>query len=206
MPLEPSAWSIDPQLTSLISGLLQRSASERLGTIGGASAIKRHPLFQGIEWDLLKEERLPAPFLPNPNLVYAKDFVLPLSDYDPATPGVAEPIAKPQDAAGPPADAVCAPSAVPSAAEAAGGASVGEPSERGAAGASAMMQLQPRRAASMVMEAELLPPAEVALAEAQSEEFLAQWDYVSGEAAYAKELRELVRKSPDGNELWAARR
>ena len=41
-----------------------------------------------------------------------------------------------------------------------------------------------------------------AVAEAQTEEFLARWDYVSGEAAFALELRELVRKSPDNDSLW----
>ena len=46
-------------------------------------------------------------------------------------------------------------------------------------------------------------PAAGALAEAQTEDFLQRWDYVSSEAAYAKELRELVKKSPAGDELWS---
>ena len=36
---------------------------ERLGSKGGAAAVKQHPFFEGIEWDKLKE--MEAPFVPN---------------------------------------------------------------------------------------------------------------------------------------------
>ena len=170
MPLEPVEWGIDAQLASLIVGLLKRDQGVRLGSEGGAEAVRRHPLFEGVEWALLREGKLPAPFLPNPTLVYAKDTVPPLSEDAPA-PRVAAratlPIAEP-------------------------GADNGEVG---------VAQLGVNRQTSMVVDQE--PPAAAAQAEAQSEEFLQRWDYVSGPLAYAKELGELVRKSPPGDDLWS---
>ena len=39
----------------------------------------------------------------------------------------------------------------------------------------------------------------------QRDDFLQEWDYVSSLEAYAAELRELVRKSPDSDLVWADR-
>lgn len=37
--------------------------ADRLGTDGGASAVKRHPFFRGVDWTGLR--RIRAPFEPN---------------------------------------------------------------------------------------------------------------------------------------------
>ena len=82
----------DPDLHSLLVVLLQRDASQRIATMG---ALRAQPFFAGTEWDLLKERRLPAPYRPATDLVYAKDFIAPLSYDDEPTevpPAEAEPI------------------------------------------------------------------------------------------------------------------
>lgn len=84
LPIDPAAWGLDEPLASLIGGLMQRDARARLGAAGGAAEVKRHPFFDGMEWELLRAEALPAPFLPDPMLVYAKDSVPPLSEDEPA--------------------------------------------------------------------------------------------------------------------------
>lgn len=49
----------------LIKRLLHPRPINRLGVIkGGASLIKRHPWFDGFDWDALVKRQLPAPFLP----------------------------------------------------------------------------------------------------------------------------------------------
>lgn len=132
MPLDPNEWGLTPHLTSLIAGLLTRDPAQRLGSgDGGTRALMDHPFFDGVHWQLLREEALPAPFLPDPYVVYAKDCVPALSDDGANAVGHV-------DVAGSPSRA------------------------------------QP-----------------TALSEA-----LHEWDYVSGHVAYARELRELVRKSP----------
>ena len=44
-----------------------------------AADVKRHPFFGRVVWDLLLAKALPAPWLPNPKLVYAKDAIKSLS-------------------------------------------------------------------------------------------------------------------------------
>ena len=92
-PVDVRSWGVDdPALISLIDGLLQRDAAHRLGTAGGdaahagASALKRHLAFDGLDWELLRTAALPAPYLPDPTLVYAKDAVPPLSEDELAAP------------------------------------------------------------------------------------------------------------------------
>ena len=136
MPINPSAWGVDdPELADLLARLLTREQSLRLGgsASGGVAALKQHPFLSGIDWEMLEASALPAPFLPDPTLVYAKDHVPPLSENE-----------------------------------------------------------NKRRPSAP-------PPPE---ASQQSEEFLAQWDYVSDEREWRNELRELVRKCPDGDPFW----
>ena len=45
-----------------------------------AAAVKAHALFANLEWELLRAGSLPAPFIPERRLVYAKDEVPPLSE------------------------------------------------------------------------------------------------------------------------------
>ena len=41
--------------------------------------MRAHPFFKSVEWELLAGRALPAPFKPDAHLVYAKDYVPPLS-------------------------------------------------------------------------------------------------------------------------------
>ena len=85
MPIEPAAWGVTHAgLADLIGQLLVRDPAQRLGasSMGGASAVKEHPFLSSIDWRMLAASALPAPFLPDPNLVYAKDNVPPLSEDD----------------------------------------------------------------------------------------------------------------------------
>ncbi|MED6169898.1 hypothetical protein PIB30_025464 [Stylosanthes scabra] len=53
-------------LTDLISRLLEKEPSRRLGYVGGASEIKDHEFFRGLKWDLLTEEvAMRPPFIPS---------------------------------------------------------------------------------------------------------------------------------------------
>lgn len=48
----------------LISQLLIKDPSRRLGSESGASEIKKHPFFAGINWDLMLQKKLPTPYKP----------------------------------------------------------------------------------------------------------------------------------------------
>ncbi|XP_058071830.1 serine/threonine-protein kinase UCNL-like [Magnolia sinica] len=54
-------------LTDLISQLLEKDPTRRLGFDGGATEIKKHAFFRGLRWDLLTEVSRP-PFLPEDDL------------------------------------------------------------------------------------------------------------------------------------------
>lgn len=49
----------------LITKLMNRNPRKRLGTVGGAEEIKKHPFFSSIDWDkmLKKAYRPPEPYL-----------------------------------------------------------------------------------------------------------------------------------------------
>jgi serine/threonine protein kinase len=85
MPLPPSAHSNHSALSctplgALLDGMLTRDASQRLGAPpGGASDVRGHAFFRGVEWKLLLQRAIPAPFVPDASLVYAKDHLVPLS-------------------------------------------------------------------------------------------------------------------------------
>ena len=48
----------------LISQLLNKDPLRRLGTAGGAADIKKHPFFNGIDWDQMLKKKLPTPYKP----------------------------------------------------------------------------------------------------------------------------------------------
>jgi hypothetical protein len=54
-----------PELTDLISRLLERNPARRLGYAGGADEIRAHPFFAGMAWDMLAEVTRP-PYIPPP--------------------------------------------------------------------------------------------------------------------------------------------
>ena len=56
---------IDSLSRDLISSLLTADRSRRLGNLrGGASDVKRHPWFHGVDWKALQEGRIPPPIVP----------------------------------------------------------------------------------------------------------------------------------------------
>lgn len=55
---------MDREAKSLITGLLQRDPTRRLGA-NGASEIKAHPFFHQIDWKFLLNKKYAAPFLPS---------------------------------------------------------------------------------------------------------------------------------------------
>ena len=59
-------------LGGLLRGLLERDAQARLGA-NSAAAVYAHPFFERTEWALLEQKLLRAPFMPDAQLVYAKD-------------------------------------------------------------------------------------------------------------------------------------
>ncbi|TKY67094.1 Serine/threonine-protein kinase D6PKL2 [Spatholobus suberectus] len=61
-PKEPTA---SAAMKDLISQLLVKDPAKRLGSVMGASAIKHHSFFQGVNWALLRCTT--PPFLPPPN-------------------------------------------------------------------------------------------------------------------------------------------
>ena len=75
-PLVFEGRNMSPPLKQLLEALMQRDSNRRLGSLEGVCA---HPFFSEVEWDLLGKQALPAPFVPNASLVYAKDVVPPLS-------------------------------------------------------------------------------------------------------------------------------
>ncbi|XP_062192351.1 serine/threonine-protein kinase UCNL-like [Phragmites australis] len=54
-----------PELTDLISRLLEREPRRRLGYAGGAYEIRSHQFFAGVAWDMLTEVSRP-PYIPPP--------------------------------------------------------------------------------------------------------------------------------------------
>lgn len=66
-PKEPS---IPAAAKDLISQLLVKDPARRMGSTMGATAIKHHPFFQGVNWALLR--CTPPPFVPPP---YARDIM-----------------------------------------------------------------------------------------------------------------------------------
>ena len=78
----PNSPSLTQALKALLLRLLEREPSRRIAT---AAEVKEHPyLGSHVEWELLRMQVLPAPYVPSPNLVYAKDIVPALSIHNDA--------------------------------------------------------------------------------------------------------------------------
>lgn len=57
--------ALDDDVADFISKLLVKDPKQRLG--GGeedAKELKRHPFFEGLNWDALARKEVPAPFKP----------------------------------------------------------------------------------------------------------------------------------------------
>ncbi|KAK4981223.1 cytochrome c oxidase subunit 1 [Elasticomyces elasticus] len=75
----PSAMSSEAQ--DLISGLCTVDLTKRLGNIqGGASAVKSHPWFKGIDWDALYHRKIQGPIVPH---LRGPDDTRNFDEYDP---------------------------------------------------------------------------------------------------------------------------
>ena len=58
----PAKPAVSPALQDLVAALLEREEGRRLGSVGGAEAVKAHPFFAGVDWALLRNVK--APFAP----------------------------------------------------------------------------------------------------------------------------------------------
>lgn len=56
---------LPPNARDIIRRLLEREPDHRLGAKGGASEVKKHPFFDGINWDELFRRNCEPPFKPN---------------------------------------------------------------------------------------------------------------------------------------------
>ena len=78
MPIQLPA-NMDAPLAALLGGLLERDPHRRLGS-GGVEEVRGHAFFgDTFEWSLLEQQQLPAPYMPDPNLVYVQDDIPTLS-------------------------------------------------------------------------------------------------------------------------------
>lgn len=60
----PSKIKLTPEANDLITKLLIKDPNERLGAHGGFNEIKAHPFFSSINFDLIYNKKMPAPFKP----------------------------------------------------------------------------------------------------------------------------------------------
>lgn len=74
----PSAMSADAR--DIIGGLCTVDVSKRLGNVkGGASTVKAHPWFKGIEWERLYHREMQGPIVPH---LKSADDTRNFDDYD----------------------------------------------------------------------------------------------------------------------------
>ncbi|XDT45391.1 C2 domain profile [Nakaseomyces glabratus] len=68
---------LSPEGRSFVKGLLNRNPKHRLGAIDDGRELRAHPFFADIDWELLKQKKIPPPF--KPHLVSETDT----SNFDP---------------------------------------------------------------------------------------------------------------------------
>ncbi|ODV88105.1 hypothetical protein CANARDRAFT_193554 [[Candida] arabinofermentans NRRL YB-2248] len=56
---------LSPEGRSFVKGLLNRNPKHRLGAINDARELRAHPFFNDIDWVLLREKKIPPPFVPH---------------------------------------------------------------------------------------------------------------------------------------------
>lgn len=56
---------LSPEGRSFVKGLLNRNPKHRLGAVGDAKELREHEFFNDINWQNLREKRIPPPFVPH---------------------------------------------------------------------------------------------------------------------------------------------
>lgn len=56
---------LSPEGRSFVKGLLNRNPNHRLGSIDDGRELRAHPFFADIDWDALREKKIPPPFKPH---------------------------------------------------------------------------------------------------------------------------------------------
>ncbi|GME75268.1 unnamed protein product [Ambrosiozyma monospora] len=56
---------LSPEGRSFVKGLLNRNPLHRLGSVNGARELQQHPFFNDIDWDLLRQKKIPPPMKPH---------------------------------------------------------------------------------------------------------------------------------------------
>lgn len=56
---------LSPEGRSFVKGLLNRNPKHRLGAFNDARELRAHDFFKDLDWDNLKEKRIPPPFVPH---------------------------------------------------------------------------------------------------------------------------------------------
>ncbi|KAL3231796.1 Serine/threonine-protein kinase SCH9 [Nakaseomyces bracarensis] len=58
---------LSPEGRSFVKGLLNRNPKHRLGSVDDGRELRAHPFFADIDWELLKQKKIPPPFKPHLN-------------------------------------------------------------------------------------------------------------------------------------------
>lgn len=58
---------LSPEGRSFVKGLLNRNPKHRLGAIDDGRELRAHPFFADIEWEALRQKKIPPPFKPHLN-------------------------------------------------------------------------------------------------------------------------------------------
>jgi serum/glucocorticoid-regulated kinase 2 len=61
----PKRINLSEEAKDLIKKLLEKNPKKRLGSQSGIEEIKNHPFFAGIDFDLILQKKIPAPFIPD---------------------------------------------------------------------------------------------------------------------------------------------
>ncbi|EDO14526.1 hypothetical protein Kpol_265p1 [Vanderwaltozyma polyspora DSM 70294] len=56
---------LSPEGRSFVKGLLNRNPNHRLGSVDDGRELRAHPFFADIDWDALREKKIPPPFKPH---------------------------------------------------------------------------------------------------------------------------------------------
>eukprot|EP01016_Furgasonia_blochmanni_P042456 TRINITY_DN5640_c0_g1_i4.p2 TRINITY_DN5640_c0_g1~~TRINITY_DN5640_c0_g1_i4.p2 ORF type:complete len:395 (+),score=96.06 TRINITY_DN5640_c0_g1_i4:531-1715(+) len=70
----PAHIPVSAEAADLISKLLVKDPAQRFGSHRGADEIKYHPWFINLDWDQLKDKKIPAPYIPHFNSERGLDF------------------------------------------------------------------------------------------------------------------------------------